>query len=90
MDHNENREYENMEELTEEMLGLISTESLNAQIGDFYLILSRVYLEMGYTSTARKFGNKAMEKLTEYVGSDSEKVRQAVALLRDIERAVRK
>jgi hypothetical protein len=89
LDHPENREYDNLMRLADEVLYLIEREGLAAQKGDFYSILAQICLEMGYTHTARSYGGMAVESLRESVGEDSAPALKAMKFMVDLNKQQR-
>jgi hypothetical protein len=84
MDEPDNREYESLQTLTDEMMELVDAEGLQAQVGDFFNILAHAYNETGYPRTARRFAIQAVEKYREFVGPDSEQVKTAMEFLNNL------
>jgi hypothetical protein len=81
LDDGASRDYDGVAKLTSEILDLIAEEGLSAQIGDFYIILAEVYLRLGHVPRAREFATLAFEKLSSFVGEDSEQAAAAKSFL---------
>lgn len=89
MDLPENRNYEALDAFAREMVGLIRTEGLMMQLGDFYSTLARTHYEAGILETAEKYAALAVEMLREYIGEDSEQVANAGMFLAELRRILK-
>jgi len=84
MDEPDNREYESLLSLTDEMMEIVEAEGLRAQVGDFFSILAHAYNETGFLGTARRFAAQSVEKYREFVGVDSQQVKTATEFLESL------
>ncbi|KAH9899047.1 SET domain-containing protein [Xylariomycetidae sp. FL2044] len=85
LDQPEIRTHEKVHERIVEITELCVREGITAQLGDFYNIISDIYLDMGDVGLARKYGEMAVKELRYYAGYDHERTEKAMLFLETLE-----
>ncbi|KAI1503458.1 hypothetical protein F5X99DRAFT_417223 [Biscogniauxia marginata] len=71
------------------ILELCHDEGLEAQIGEFYMIIADIYFSVGDLDSAKSYGELAVKELRYYAGYDNERTTRAIMFLEGLDKRLR-
>ena len=80
-----NHTHDKVHRALDEVLELVGREGMEAQIGDFYGIIARIYRDMGDLERAVEYARMAVKEIRHYAGFDNERTVDAERFWDEVE-----